>query len=163
MCKGKGIYRAREDFPYQLFSVNSWEELIRLLGDARRQMPQIPSTDAIFNALNYAYGFARWGTSIEPKYLGDLVDRRATFASLKEVSLRTVMRLEEQGAVMLDNYIERLTRPLSTSELYDEYLVATLALRRVLERSPVRTAELFAAWNRFDDEVEALMPKNADL
>lgn len=107
LSKGTGIRREPEDFPFDLFHVGNWPELVELLGRAKDQMPHWRSTEAIFNALGFlsAQVFYISGYESDPNLL---VDRRQFFANMNKLSLRTVMRLEESGALILDDYIRRI-------------------------------------------------------
>ena len=152
LSKGAGLMRKPDDYDPHVFAGLDWDGLLGILFRALRQMPDWRSTRAIFAALNFDDAFIPpMDEVITPETL--LTERREAFAAKESVSLRTVMRMEEQGALMLDDYIRRLTAPKTYSTLDIEITDALNELGHALKARPVSKATL----KRYYDLHEAVL------
>ena len=111
--KGHGITRFPVDFPFELFGVTDWHSFIDRLTVLLNQIPNWPAKQAIEYALAYhrAFDWKGWVDNDQEGHSRGIWDeqlqqRRETIAARLGVSLRTVMRLEEQGAELLATYFE---------------------------------------------------------
>jgi hypothetical protein len=102
LCKRKGIVSDKE-IPYEVFGVKDSTEFSNLISTALWLMPRWPANFAIRNAL----GFGIEGT--QKRVPDQLTGRRVELAAHLNVSVKTIARLEISGAVILDDYIRRLT------------------------------------------------------
>jgi len=135
--KGQGITRFPEGFPFELFGVTDWHSFIDRLTVLFNQIPDWPAKRAIEYALAYHRAFD-WKIDVDSGGDGThkgyweekLSDRRETMTVRLGVSVRTVMRLEEQGAELLDTYFEFFIQRRAVSQT--EALRASLIEARTL-------------------------------
>lgn len=147
LSKGYGLLHEQATFDKAQFNGLGWWDLMDVLSIANAQMPKWRSTRAIFNALNFWYSFPVEGEE-SPSFL--LMERRSQFAAQEGVSMRTVMRLEDQGALALDDYISRLTTKKSRSDLAIEMNKLLRQMERILRQRSV-TEETWRALIAFKD------------
>lgn len=131
LCKGPGIaiWRDELDVDPELFGVSTAQGVRDALVFVVRLLPQSPaSLQAISSALFNERPFRN--TEPDAKLLQA---RRAVFAEARGISMRTVMRLEEEGALLMSEAVDQ--------HLYREspLLVATYALALAAKHS-TRTA-----------------------
>lgn len=96
LCKGTGLLGGKV-VPHARFGASSAEDFGTLINLCFWLMPTIPAVEA----LKFAFGF-------ETPYT-KLMERRQHFADKTGLSLSTVIRLERTGAIILDDYVRRLT------------------------------------------------------
>jgi hypothetical protein len=134
ISKGRGLMDLPEDFPFDLFGVQDFNGLYDLLHRAQIQMPRWKSTAAIFNALGYLQALEK-RHGFEERENPNLDSRRRVHAVVNDVSVRTVMRLEQSGAELLDEYVGRLIAPRTKEEMKYEVIVATNEMFDLLLRA----------------------------
>ncbi|MEB0288713.1 hypothetical protein QN355_19485 [Cryobacterium sp. 10S3] len=106
LCKRQGLFGGKTHPPetLELFGVKSQLEFSKLINTAFMLTPKWPPMTAIGSALGF--GFISGTGVVAPE---SLTDRRTALAIHLGVSVSTVMRFEHSGAVILDDYIRRLT------------------------------------------------------
>ena len=138
LSKGGGLMRIREDAPLELFGADSWLHLVLVVNWARTRLPRTRPTVAVMTALNLKAAIQvhnrRWPNVPNT----DLSDRRRDLALELDVSERTVMRLEEEGAEALSDYLERMTAPLELEELWARWAQVETEMISLVRNSPLR-------------------------
>lgn len=99
--KGLGLSGNPKVVDLSLFGVESWEALNDAVLRAERVLPQWKASAAILNALNPSL------EHVGLLNLDQLMDRRRKFAHRNGLSMRTVERLEDVGAAILDDHFRR--------------------------------------------------------
>lgn len=99
--KGNGLLRRNDNVPLDLFNVSTFEEIREVVREVYTLSPNVAEVKAIAIALG-----------IGPRlHNTNLSDRRKYSTAMLGVSSRTVIRLEEVGAFILDSYFEMLGNP----------------------------------------------------
>lgn len=99
--RGRGIFGKQSDSTLEGLGVENWDQLFQMINWFEAVYRQKPSAVAIVLALGIENYVRKQ----------NLTERREGAAQDLEVSLRTVMRLEEEGAELLADFIYRLTNP----------------------------------------------------
>lgn len=103
----KGLREPINDFPFALFGVEDWPGLLEALRHARRLMPPWKSCDALYAAFGVSeYFYAPFPSDLFE--LPSVVARRSALAGTWGTSVRTLERLEDEGALVLDHFLREM-------------------------------------------------------
>ena len=127
--------RKPDDFPFLLFGISGWEGLLALFWRCQNFMPKWKSTEAIFSALAFEEAYLSEQLNQDMASDHQLAQRRKTFADKNGISERTVMRLEEQGAAILDDYVRRFITPRTDAEVVRDMHAALIELQEAVAQS----------------------------
>lgn len=101
--RGRGLLGKPKDVPLDLFNVSNLPAVYNVVRSVLVLSPHLAELKAIGIALGVGPGLDNT----------NLTERREVTMESLGVSLRTVMRLEEQGAEILDGYFDMLKNPHS--------------------------------------------------
>jgi hypothetical protein len=163
LCKGPGVLampNARLDLTWERFGVRDEHEFVNLMEVVFQVAPEWNAIDAIKNALGL--GFMDPATERMIRHLS-LTERREALAAHMGVSVRTVMRLERNGAVVVDGYVRRFTDDDPSSLIFMTMFAAAWLDERQHKKSldldPQLTANLsYAASDLMADYVRKRNP-----
>lgn len=138
LSKGAGLMRVRADTPLELFGADDWLHLVLLITWAKYRMPRNHSSVAILTALNLECANDLHNRHRRDVPRTDLKERRGLLSLELEVSERTIMRLEEEGAEVLSDYLERTTTPLSDKEIWYRWSLLKVEVETLVRHHPMR-------------------------
>ncbi|TFD14165.1 hypothetical protein E3T26_08560 [Cryobacterium sp. TMT1-21] len=102
-----GLQREISGVPYALFGAHDWDSLVGQFAQARLLATPMPELEALFAALGkseYFYAPSESGLFRLPT----VVERRQSLSRSWGKSVRTLERLEERGALVLDYYFQKM-------------------------------------------------------
>lgn len=140
----QGLKQEVSGVPYELFGAHDWPSLVKQFLLARQAAGPRPQLEALFGALGVAdYFYVPYDHELWE--LPTVIERRKSLARTWGKSVRTLERLEEQGALILDYYFQEMSHPRYGFNLIENIHVLHQALRWWMEQRGLRVPE--AEWD----------------